>query len=77
MQLNLLSMYIIMNLLEIPLFEVLYLGKENRCLHIVHHESVVIFCIVSMYQVLNGSLAESPAILDILLIDVAYRYIVL
>ena len=44
-------------------FEVLYLGKENRCLHAIHHNSIAIHS-PSMHQLLNGYLAELPAILD-------------
>ena len=34
-------------------FKVLYLGKENRCLHAIHHNSKAIHRL-SIYQLLNG-----------------------
>ena len=44
-------------------FEVLYLGKENRCLHAIHHHSVAIHNL-SIHKLLNGWLAELPTIFD-------------
>ena len=40
----------------------LYLGKENRCLHTICHDSVVIY--LPIHKLLSGYLAELPAILD-------------
>ena len=37
--------------------------KENRCLHGIHYPSIAIHS-VSIHQLLNGWLAEFPAILD-------------
>ena len=45
------------------LFEVLYLRKENRCLHTIRHGSMVVHSL-SMHKLLNEWLAELPAILD-------------
>ena len=41
----------------------LYLEKENRCLHEIHHNSIAIHSL-SIHKLLNGYLAELPAILD-------------
>ena len=41
----------------IKLFEVLYLEKENRCLHEIRHNSIAIYTL-PMHQLLNGWLAE-------------------
>ena len=35
------------------LFENMYLGKEDRCLHVIRHSSIVINSL-SMHQLLNG-----------------------
>ena len=42
--------------IEMPiviLFEVLYLVKENRCLHEIYHNSIAIYTL-SMHELLNG-----------------------
>ena len=41
----------------------LYLQKENRCLHKICHNSIAIY-ILSMHQLLNGWLAESLTTVD-------------
>ena len=38
-------------------FEVLYLEKENGCLHEIHHDSIAIYTL-PMHQLLNEQLAE-------------------
>ena len=38
--------------LEISIFEVLYLEKENRCLHEIRHDSIAIYTL-PMHQLLN------------------------
>ena len=44
--------------------KILYLRKENRCLHVIHHDSIAIHSL-STHQLSNGYLAELPTILDI------------
>ena len=41
----------------------LYLGKENRYLHAIHHNSIAIHNLF-IHKLLNGYLVEYPAILN-------------
>ena len=48
----------------------LYLSKKNRCLHVIHHDSIPIHSL-SMHQLLNGCIAELLTI-SIIFTGVAY-----